>query len=116
MTPLLFKFLTQYMAWVEDGADPEVFNPSHGLCDNLRYWCNALHNMQTITLYQHYDTETKFSELLGVLVEAESLDPEFPFGGYDVYMFESETCTHHFNTQRIEWVRCMLDTAPEDVK
>lgn len=116
MTPLLFKFLTQYIAWVEAGADPEVFNPSHGLCDNLRYWCNALHDMEAITLSQHLETGLKFEELVAALVEEESLHPEFPFGGYDVYMRESEQRTHHLNPLRIDWIHRMLDTAPLEVK
>ena len=113
MTPLLFKYLTQYMAWVEDGADPEVFNPSHGLCDNLRYWCNALTEMHIITIYQHDKVESELDELLALTI-ADSIDEDFPFGGYDVYMRDSESRAHHLNPLRLEWIRCMLDTTPEE--
>lgn len=116
MTPLLFKYLTQYMAWVDDGADPDVFNPAHGLCDNLRYRLHALAEMRMCTIEEADMAETELSELLSMLVDADSPDEEFPFGGYDVYMRDAKARTHHLNPQRIEWVRRMLDTTPMEVE
>lgn len=115
MTPLLFKYLTQYMAWVDDGADPDVFNPAHGLCDNLHYRLHALVEMRMCTIEETGMVETELSELLALTI-ADSIDEEFPFGGYDVYMRDSESRTHHLNPLRLEWIRRMLDTAPEEVK
>lgn len=96
ISPELREALQAYLDWVNEGApDFEPFHRADGLCFNI---CNE------------YSMDVAYE--LGELFITMGLDEDYPFGEWD-YQQNCRTRTHHIHTQRIEWIKTVLETTDE---
>lgn len=94
MSPELRQFLTEWLEWVESGAeDHRVFKRYKGLC-------------ATSFCYSGGKLARELKKLL-----PKTADLHYPFGGAVLYWDERCNNTMHLNEQRLAWVREQLNLA-----
>lgn len=100
----LHAFLTDWLAWVDDGAhEPHrCFIRSAGLCSNALRWFGTNHT----TEYDAYDAREDLIALFG--------EDCYPFGR-GVFFKRSRNRTQHLDPNRLAWVRAVLAANPEPI-
>lgn len=87
----LQQFYNDYAAWLDAGApEDRRFYRGYGLCDNLysQPYCN---------IYLMNEMKGQF--------KTAGLDIHYPFGGSEVFEYETDNLTFHLNPSRIQWVK-----------
>jgi len=123
MSKQLKQFLSEYVAWVDAGADTHpVFRRDSGLCALSAKWYRVHVLGLSVVTAVPYDEDTGrwadevLSIKLAVMFADAGLDPVFPFnrfGGKLVdapsYHDEAYEDACHTNQARLAWVRAQLE-------
>lgn len=97
ITPHLKQFLTEWLAWVDNGAvEQDPFERGVGLCGSLDRWVRRVFPDNNDLQQEVYD---ELQELLF---------GDYPFGGKELYSREAMHNEMHTNELRLAWVRRMI--------
>lgn len=110
MTPLLKRFLTEWLEWATTGAYPHpTFSPGMGLCDTVADWCDANCHLARVErefevlLIEHFGHDKYYLRVHKVQVP-----PQYPFGGAAQWDKDHYNDTMHLNPERLAFVRKVL--------
>lgn len=100
----LFEFLSEWLAWVDDGADKDnkLFDRHAGLCCNLEGWLWSKHK-------DDRDFRGAVKGLEYLLKLDFGVDKHYPFGGREFFESEVDYGQCHNNAARVKWVRELIE-------